>query len=94
VPLPSALFLLGFINTILLDNACGPSLAFGPDSEQSFQYCASTWPDHAVYSLWILSTATVWWLTYLVQRWLNKKVPFFGARSLPEEPSDMTTLKP
>jgi hypothetical protein len=91
--LPSALFLLGFINTILLDNACGPGLAFGPGGEQSFQYCAAAWPDHAVYPLWLLSTAIVWGLIYLFQRWLNRRHPFFGGINLPGEPSKMTTLK-
>jgi len=90
--LPSALFLLGFINTVLLDNACGPGLAYGPDGEQSFQYCASTWPGHAVYSLWLASTAIVWGLVYLFQCWLNRNHPFFGGKDLSEEPSKMTTL--
>jgi hypothetical protein len=91
--IPSALFLLGFITTILLDDACGPNLAFGPDGEQSFQYCASTWPDRAVYPLWLFSTVVLWTLIYLLQRWLNRKHPFFGGKDLSEEPSKMTVLK-
>jgi hypothetical protein len=92
--LPSAVFLLGFITTTLLDNACGPDLAYGPDGEQSFQYCAATWPDRAVYPLWLLSTAIVWLLTYLLERSLNGKYPFWGGQPLPEEPSKTTTSSP
>ena len=89
---PSAIGLLGLVTTLLLDNACGPNLAMGPDGEQSFQYCASTWPNKAVYVLWIVSTALVWLAAYLLQRWLNKKHPFFGTKDLPGQPSDITTL--
>jgi len=93
VALPSATFSLGFICTMLLDNACGPNVAMGPDGEQSFEYCASAWPSHAVYPLWIFSTSVVWGLTYLAQRWLNRRSKFFGGRNASEEPSKLTTLK-
>ena len=92
VALPSAIFLLGFIDTLLLDNACGPNVAMGPDGEQSFVYCASIWPEKSVIPLWILSTLCVWLLTYLLQRRLNMKHPFFGGKDLSAKGSETTTL--
>jgi hypothetical protein len=83
----AAIGLLGLVTTLLLDNACGSTFAIGPDGEQDFQYCASTWPSKAVFPLWIASTALAWVGIYLVQRWLNRKRPFFGAKDLPGEPS-------
>ena len=89
----SAVGLLGFIITELLDNACGPNAARGPDGEQDFKFCASSWPSHAVYPVWGISLVIVICAASLLQRWLNKKHPFFGNENLPSEPSGLTTLK-
>lgn len=76
---PSALFLWVIIYSGLLAYLCG--------------YSEYRWPNYVVFPFWILSTLIVWWPIYLFQLWLNKKHPFFGAKSLPEERSDLTTLK-
>jgi hypothetical protein len=81
VALPSAFFLWVFIRTTLLNHACGPMFAYGPGGEQSLQYCAATWPKLALLPLWIFSTAIVWGITYLVQRWINRRCPFFSGKN-------------
>jgi hypothetical protein len=76
---PSTLFLWVIIYSGLPAYLCG--------------YPEYQWPKYVVLPVWILSTLIVWWLIYLFQLWLNKKHPFFGAKRLPEERSDLTTLE-
>lgn len=90
--LPSAYNFWVWVNWDLLDYACGDGAAYGPDHYQSFKYCSSAWPEHAVFPLWILSTAICWGITLLAQRWLNRRSIFFGGKSLSEETSQVTTL--
>jgi hypothetical protein len=85
--LPSAFFLWVFIRAFLLNHACGPLLAYGPDGEQSIHSCAATWPRLAEFPLWLFSTALVWWIVYLVQRWLNKRCSFFSGKNCTEKQS-------
>jgi len=93
VALPSAFFLWLFIRDILLNHACGPMFGYGSGGEQSLQYCTATWPKLALFPLWILSTAIVWVVTYLVQRWLNSICSFFSGRNCAEKSSQMAKLE-
>jgi hypothetical protein len=89
----SALIVLALVRTLLLDYACVPAVVGGPFGEQSFSDCSTTWPKIAVYPIWIGCTLIAWWQIYLAQRRLNRIHSFFGRENLPEEPSDITTLK-
>jgi hypothetical protein len=90
VVLPSAFFLWVSIKTILFNHACGPLLAMGPKGGQSLEYCAATWPQLAMFPLWVLSTAVVWYVTYRVQRWLNRKYSSVGRENRSEETAKVT----
>jgi hypothetical protein len=97
--LVAALFFRPFRRYLMLSFAALPSALFlwviiyGGFLAYLFGNSESRWPNYVEFPLWILSTGIVWWLTYLVQHWLNTKHPFFGGKNLPEEPSDMTILK-
>jgi hypothetical protein len=87
---PSAFFLWVFIKTILFNHACGPMLAFGPRGGQSFEYCIAMWPRFAFFPLWLLSTAVVWCVTFLVQCWLNRKCSLVTSENRSEETTKVT----
>jgi hypothetical protein len=97
--LVAALFFRPFRPYLMLSFAALPSALFlwaiiyGGFLAYLFGNSESRWPNYVEFPLWILATGIVSWLIYLFQQWLNKKHPFFGAKSLAEEPSKLTTFK-